>query len=197
MSGLLRTAASARHAPFASILLVVTLLLAACGSGAGSPSPTTEAASPAPSASGDVAERPEPTRWPGGVIEAVLILAKTDKEIETAGNDLRAAAASEDLEAMWGAADGLAILLEKLPQQVDRIRDYPVTAAAARAYDAALPDMLAGATKIRDSIRAGDGPGLAAGVQQLAQGTAAYEAVRTELGPLVEPAILMQRLLVK
>ena len=126
-----------------------------------------------------------------------MLLGKADLEIKAAGGDFGAAAAYEDLEAMWGAADGLASLLARLQGQVDRIRDYPVTAAAAAAYDAAFPDMLAGATMIRDSITAGDAAGLTAGVQQLAKGTAAYEAARKEIGPLVEPALLMQRILVK
>ena len=36
-----------------------------------------------------------------------------------------------------------------------------------------------------------------AGFQQLAKGSAAYEEVRRLIGPLVEPALLMQRVLVK
>ena len=130
-------------------------------------------------------------------MEAIVILGKADEQIKTASGDLGAAAASEDLQAMWGAADGLATLIERLQPQVDRIRDYPVTAAAATAYDGAFPDMLAGALAIRDSITAGDGAGLTAGVERLAKGTAAYEAARREIGPLVEPALLMQRILVK
>jgi hypothetical protein len=57
--------------------------------------------------------------------------------------------------------------------------------------------MLAGATAIRDSITAGDGAGVTAGFQQLARGTAAYERARAEIGPLIQPALLMQRILVK
>ncbi len=98
---------------------------------------------------------------------------------------------------MWGAADGLSALLVKLQGQVDRIRDYPETAAAAAAYDAALPDMVAGATGIRAAIDAKDAAALAAAVQQLAKGTAAYAEARRQIGPLVEQAILMQRVLLK
>jgi hypothetical protein len=98
---------------------------------------------------------------------------------------------------MWGAADGLAPLLEKMQGQVDRIRDYPETAEAAKAYDAALPDMVAGATGIRAAIDAKDATALAAAVQQLGTGTAAYAGARRQIGPLVEQAILMQRTLVK
>ena len=131
------------------------------------------------------------------MVEAVVILGKADAEIKAAGADLGAAAAYEDLEALSGAADGLATLVGRLQGQVDRIRDYPVTAAAAKAYDASFPDILAGTTQIRDSITAGDAEGLTAGAEQFAKGMAAYEAARKEIGPLVEPALLMQRLLVK
>ncbi len=194
-------AAPGRKAPLAGILVLVMLLVGACGAATGSPSsdamlPSGDA-SPSQAASSGDAEAPQPTSWPGGVVEAIVILGKADLEIKAAGGDLGAAAAAEDLEAMWGAADGLATLIERLQRQVDRIRDYPVTAAAAAAYDAAFPNMLAGATKIRDAIRAGDAAGLTAGSQQLAQGTAAYEDARREIGPLVEPALLMQRVLVK
>lgn len=198
-------AAPGRGTPPAGILLLVALIVAACGaattspspSGAATPSGAVASGSPGASASGDVPEGPKPTPWPGGVVEAIVILGKADAEIKAAGADLGTAAAYEDLKGMWGAADGLATLIGKLTQQVDRIRDYPVTAAAAKAYDAAFPDMLAGATKVRDSITAGDGAGLTAGVQQLAKGTTAYEEARREIGPLVEQALLMQRILVK
>jgi hypothetical protein len=140
---------------------------------------------------------PSPTPWPGGVVEAVVILGKADLDIKAAAADLGAAAAYEDLEAMWGAADGLATLIEKLQGQVDRIRDYPLTAPVAAAYDKAFPDMLAGSKAIRDAIKAGDAAALTAGFQQLATGSQAYEEARRLIGPLVEPALLMQRVLVK
>ncbi|HEX5828606.1 MAG TPA: hypothetical protein VFY23_13860 [Candidatus Limnocylindrales bacterium] len=206
--------AARRGAPLLGLVLLAAVV-AACGTEPGSPasspspspaasadgSPSASAgaspASPDPGASDGTAVGPEPTSWPGGVVEAVIILGKADLEIKAAGGDLGAAAANEDLEAMSGAADGLATLLERLQRQVDRIRDYPVTAAAAAAYDAAFPDMLAGSRAIGDAIRAGDGAALTAGVQQLAKGTAAYEEARRQIGPLIQPALLMQRILVK
>lgn len=213
MTRTVRHTAPERGAPLAAIALLLTLLVAACGAATVTSSPSSgPSASPAGDASSsagagspgaaspgasDEAVGPKPTSWPGGVVEAVIILGKADADIQAAGADLGAAAAYEDLEAMWGAADGLATLIEKLQGQVDRIRDYPVTQAAAKAYDASFPDMLAGAKQIRDSIKAGDGAGLTAGFQRLAAGTQAYEAARKEIGPLVEPALLMQRILVK
>jgi hypothetical protein len=131
------------------------------------------------------------------VVEAVVFLAKADGEIKAAGADLGAAAASQDLEAMWGAADGLATLVQRLQTQVPRIADYPETAPAADAYEAAFPDMLAGATLLRDSIKSGDSPGVVEGSRVLAAGLEKYAEARRLIGPLFDEAILMQRILVK
>ena len=98
---------------------------------------------------------------------------------------------------MWGAADGLATLSGGSRRRSPRIRGYPETAPAAAAYDAALPDMLAGAKELRDAITAEDAAGITAGSQRLAEGPQGYAAAAPILGPLVEQAILMQRLLVK
>lgn len=192
-----------RARPVTALVLFAAILVAACGAATGSASPS-PATSPSPDVSGPVASAPgdpgafpSPTRWPGGVVEAIMILGKADAEIQAAGADLGAAAAYEDLEAMWGAADGLATLLARLIPQVDRIKDYPETASAARALAAAYPEMLAGATELRDAIKAGNAAGIATGSQRLATGLEAYRLARRELGPLVDQAILMQRLLVK
>lgn len=201
MTGTRRPAAPARDVPVAAVVLLAALLVAACGAVTATSSPSSSAvtpASPAASPSGDgSAVGPSPTWWPGGVVEAVLNLGKADAQIQVAGGDLGAAAASEDLAAMRGAADGLAILLERLMPQLDRIRDYPETAPAADAYDAAFPVMLEGATQLRDAIDAGDAPGMAAGSQRLADGLEAYKEARRLIGPLVDQALLMQRLLIK
>ena len=126
-----------------------------------------------------------------------MFLGKADVEIQAAGADLGAAAAYQDLKAMWGAADGLATLVKRLQTQVPRIADYPETAAAAKAYEAAFPDMLAGATLLRDSITAGDSAGRRRGQPQLAAGLETYAEARRLIGPLFDQAILMQRILVK
>lgn len=199
MTPVTRRSAASGGGPLVALVLLIALLVAACGAAtsSGAPSSSPPAASEPSSPGASEATGPSPTSWPGGVVEAVVLLGLADAEIQEAGGDLGAAAANEDLEAMWGAADGLAPLLEKVQRQVDRIRDYPETAAAAAAYDAALPDMLAGATGIRGAIDAKDATALAAAVKQLGTGTAAYAEARRQIGPLVEQAILMQRVLLK
>lgn len=183
------------------LALVVALLVAACGAVSSTPAPSSAspAASGAPAASGGGGGvlAPGETPWPGTVVEAVMNLALADVEIQKAGADLGAAAAYEDLPAMWGAADGLATLVKRLQGEVPRIAGYPESAAAAKAYDAAFPDMLAGASALRDAIDAKDAAGIVAGSQQLATGLDAYAQARREIGPLAERAMLMQRILVK
>jgi len=202
VSRIVRRSAAPPGVPLAAGALLVVRLVAACAAATSSTSPSAVPSiepgpSGSPGAGSSEAVGPTPTPWPGGVVEAIVILGKADLEIQKAGGDLGAAAAYEDLAAMRGAADGLATLLEKLQGQVDRIRDYPESAAAAQAYDAALPDMLAGAKGIRDAIDAGDATALATAVQQLQAGTAAYTEARRAVGPLVERAILMQKILLK
>jgi hypothetical protein len=181
----------------AAVVLLLTLLVASCAttSGTVAPGSSANAGSSASADAGGAA--PSATPWPGDIVEAVVILGKADAQIQAAGADLGAAAAYEDLDAMWGAADGLATLLQRLETQVPRIKGYPETAAAAAAYEKALPAMLAGATQLRDSIKARDAAGITAGSQQLAQGLQDYQQARVLIGPLVDRALLMQKLLLK
>ena len=182
-------------------ILALAFLVGACGATSGSPSaaaPSTGAPSGAADASGSPSTpAPSATPWPGGVIEAIVVLGAADKDIQTAGGDLGTAVNNQDLEAMWGAADGLATTLEQLPAQVDRLRDYPAMATLVAAYDAALPDMIGGAKDLRDAITDENAAGITAGSQRLSKGLKAYADVRLILGPLVEQGFLMQRLLVK
>ncbi len=192
-----------RGSPVGAALVVLAILVAACGATVATASPSgVPAASGSPGASGGAggiqgALEPGATPWPGTVVEAVMNLALADAEIQAAGADLGAAAAYEDLKAMWGAADGLATLVGKLQGEVPRIAGYPESAAAATAYEAAFPDMLAGATTLRDAITAGDAAGVTAGSRQLAAGLEKYALARRLIGPLAERAMLMQRILVK
>ena len=188
-------------------ILVSALLVGACGASTASssvalPPTAADAAGASSQASGSPpgspkAPQPSATAWPGGVVEAIIVLGAADQDIRTAGGDLGTAVNNQDLEAMWGAADGLATMLAQLPTQVDRIRGYPAMAALAAAYDAALADMIGGAKDLRDAITDENAAGITAGSQRLANGLKAYGAVRPILAPLVEQGFLMQRLLVK
>jgi hypothetical protein len=190
-----RPYASSRARLLTALLLVAAVLVAACGAAEVTSNPAPSGSAAASQGTGEA--KPSATSWPGGVVEAIVTLGKADLEIQAAGADLGAAAAYQDLQAMWGAADGLVTLLTRLTPQVDRIKDYPETAPAAVAYKAAFPDMLAGATELRDAIKAGDAAGITSGSQRLAVGLEAYRLARRVIGPMVDQAILMQRILVK
>ena len=126
-----------------------------------------------------------------------MALGAADAEIEKAGVDLQKAAETQDLEAMWGAADGLAKMIDGLMPNIDRLAAYEATAPAAALYRQAFPELASGAKRLRDSITKGDPAGVVAGSQQIARGLAAYAPVRRQIRDLVEQAIVQQRLLVR
>lgn len=169
--------------------------MAACGGGAPPSSATASQAAGSPPAS-DVPE-PSPTRWPGDILEAVIKLGLLDTQVQAASTDLAAAADAEDLKAMYAATDKLVGISEELQFQAGRIADYPAMKAAADAYAAALPDMLAGAKQARDAITGADAAGVTAGSQRLAKGMEAYAAARAAVAPLVDLAFQMQRQILK
>ena len=127
-----------------------------------------------PVAPARAAAEPSATPWPGGVIEALLVLGAADQDIQTAGGDLGTAVNKQDLEAMWGAADGLATCSTQLPARSTgsaATRRRPTLAAA---YDAALPEMTGGAKELRDAITDEDAAGITAGSQRFPNGLEAY-----------------------
>lgn len=202
-----RTVALPQAAPILHLLLVglTVAALSACGAPRGSGAPPSVAASSGPGTAGPsagvVGGSPAPgdsrPRWPGTTVLAVIALGGADGEIQKAGNDLQAAAESQDLRAMWGAADGLAQLIDGLMPNIDRLEVYEGTRAVAAKYRVAFPELAAGAKRLRDAITAGDSAGVVEGSQQIARGLAAYAPIRREIAALVEQAIIQQRLLVK
>jgi hypothetical protein len=181
----------------AFVIAAVLLVAAGCGGPTSSPAASASSAPvPSAAAAGSVTPGASP-HWPGTTVLAVIALGGADGEIEKAGNDLQAAAAKQDLKAMWGAADGLATMIDGLMPNIDRLEFYDGTKAAAAIYRKSFPELSAGAKQLRDSITAGDANGIIAGSQTIAQGLSDYGPVRELLGDLVEQAILQQRLLVK
>jgi hypothetical protein len=132
--------------------------------------------------------------WPGATVLAVIHLTTADAQIQQAGQDLDTATSNQDLKAMWGAADGLAQLIDKLMPEVDRLGLSPETQAAEQIYQKAFPELSAGAKQLRDSITAGNTDGIIAGSQLIAQGLNDYAPVRGSLTDLFQQALLQQRL---
>lgn len=140
---------------------------------------------------------PSQPRWPGTTVLAVIALGAADGEIQKAGADLQKAADTEDLKAMWGAADGLAKMIDALMPNLDRLDAYAGTQPVGALYRVAFPEMAAGAKQLRDAITAGDAAGIAAGYQQIAKAAQSYAPIRQQIGGLVEQAIVQQRLLLQ
>ncbi len=196
-----------------ALAVAIPIALAGCGAGPGpsgnaapltSLGPVPSASAPlGPSAGGsggaDASLGPGASgpRWPGTTVLATIALGAADGEIQKAGIDLQNAANQEDLKAMWGAADGLAKMIEGLTPNIARLEIYSETQAAAAIYRKAFPELLAGAKQLRDAITAGDASGIVAGSQQIEQGLADYSPVRALIAGLVEQAIVQQRLLLQ
>jgi hypothetical protein len=178
--------------------LWLALLVAACGA-TSLPSHTPLTLDvPSPSGGqpgGSTAPGGTPPAWPGTTVLATIAMGAADGEIQKAGADLQAAADKQDLKAMWGAADGLATMIDGLMPNIDRLEFYEETRPAAAIYRKAFPELSAGARQLRDAITNGDTAGVVAGSQAIAQGLADYGPVRQLIGGLVEKAILQQRLL--
>jgi hypothetical protein len=188
---------------------VLAIVLAACGSttlpsrspfSLSSGPPSAEPAgsagpggSEAPAGSGG--PRPSSAAWPGTTVLATIAMGAADGEIQKAGADLQAAVEKQDLKAMWGAADGLASMIDGLMPNIERLEYYEGTRAAAAIYRKAFPQISAGAKQLRDAITSGDANGVVAGSQLIAKGLADYAPVRRIIGGLVELAIVQQRLL--
>jgi hypothetical protein len=194
--------------------VLLALLVVACGATSVTPSAPAAAGPPGPSGGsgatlGPLAPGGSPAagpagspdvsqpRWPGTTVLAVIALGAADGEIEKAGADLQAAADAQDLRKMWGAADGLAKMIDSLLPNIDRLEIYDGTKPAAAIYRKAFPELSAGAKQLRDAITNGDANGIVAGSQAIAQGLADYGPVRIVIGGLVEQAIVQQRLLLK
>ena len=183
--------------PTAARAMVLVLALASAAIACGPASPPSGSGAPAPSGSAAAGANPTPPRWPGTTVLAVIALGAADGEIRKAGDDLQAAAAKQDLKAMWGAADGLARMIDGLMPNLERLEVYAGTSPIAAQYRASFPDLAAGAKLLRDSITKGDSAGVVAGSQQIARGLAAYAPIRREIAGLVEQAIVQQRLYLK
>ena len=184
------TRGNRRRGPAGAAAAALLFLVVACG-GSMSPSPD---ASPttAADASGPA---PKPTHWPTSTIEGTIALGAADAEIWKAGVDLRKAAETDDLELMWGAADGLAILLEGITPNVPRLQAYPATKDLGDGLETSYAGLLEAAVQIRDSITAGDSDAVVAGFTKLTAAIELYADQRQALSEAATQAIFMKRVL--
>ncbi|MEO8469942.1 MAG: hypothetical protein ABI573_09780 [Chloroflexota bacterium] len=171
-------------------ILTLAFVVSACGA----PATASPSTSPEPlQTSGSGTPGPNPTRWPGTVVLAIIKMGEIDGEIAKAGKDLAAAADTQDVAAMRGAADGLIPVIKDVQPSVDPLLRWDRTKVLAGYLQTAYPLMLDGATQLRDALTAGDAAGVEAGSQKLAAGLNAYAPARALLVDLVPEALLQKR----
>ena len=189
-----RSAASARSlaAAWLAAILVVGVVLAACGNVTSSPSAA--APSGSPGASGAAGARP--TAWPGNAVLGIEALGVADGPILAAINDFNRGIATEDLALMRRAADGLAGLDVLLPN-IDKINIYDPMKPFAERYGAAIRGISAAAKDVRAAIDAGDAAAITTSSQALITSLRAYTDVQPELAMWVGDSIKQRRLLVR
>jgi hypothetical protein len=184
-----------RRALVALSVSALALLVAACGAnGPASPGGGSVAAGSPGAAIGSLEPGASVRRWPTGTIEATIALGAVDEQIANAGADLQTAVTREDVAAMWGAADGLAKLIDSEIPNIAQLEKDPATQAAGAIYRQAFPEISAGAKQLRDAITAGDSQAIVAGTQRLLGGLHAYEPARALIVDLVEQALTQKRM---
>ena len=184
------TGGDPRRVPAGAAAAALLLLVVACG-GVTSPNPQAS-----PTASADASgPAPKPTSWPTSTIDGAIALGAADAEIWKAGVDLRKAAETEDLQLMWGAADGLAKLLEGIMPNVPRLQAYAATKNLGDGLEASYAELLDAAVQIRDSIIAGDTNGLLDAFTKLTAAIDRYADQRQALSEAATQGIFMKRVL--
>lgn len=174
-----------------AIALLVAVLVAACGPALNvSTVPPGGSAPPAGGSPG-----PNPTRWPGGTVTAVVALGAADQDIATFLATYQAAVANSDVRAMWGAADGFVTTGESLLPNIDRLDQYPPTQALAAKYRASIPPAIAAAKKVRDAITAGDSASVSSASLDLITALQKYSELRAELADWVAQSAFQQKTL--
>lgn len=173
-----------------SLLSIVTMLaLAACGTSGPSPTPSPSTAATPPGSPVPVPSLSVPDSWPSDVVAAVIALGAADAELASAGGDLIAAANASDLEAMLGAANGLAALVEANRTNAEALAAYEPFAELGASYVRAFDLLGSGATSVSEAIRNGDAEGIVDGSRTIAAGVAAYGEVREPVSVLIPDAI--------
>lgn len=191
-----RAGAPTTAAPILALLAALLVVAAACGVATPTGSPAASASASAAASGGPSGSRgPAPTRWPGSSVEAIKALGAADTEISKFLADFTVAIEANDLPAMWGAADGLAKMLEGLMPNIDRLENYPPMQPLADAYRGAFPAALEAAKLVRDSIDAEDPDGISRGAVALFEALGKYAALKPDLASWVEQSLLQQRLL--
>jgi len=190
-----RAAGGRRRSSGRSVTLGIALLvgiIAGCTTGA-SPS-ATPVASFIPIGPSDVPNpHPAATSWPGDVVNAVVALGSADTQFDQVTTDLSTAVNANDMQQLLGVSENVVKFLTANETYIPHLQSYGATKDLGDKLAAAYAEMLAGITKVHNSLVAVDGAGVTAGFETYASGTTAYGLVRANLGDTFNQAIFMKR----
>jgi hypothetical protein len=181
-----------RRSPGRSIALGIALLL---GIVAGCSATTTPSPSPAAASFPSDSFSPDPgaTSWPGGVVDAVVALGAADPQFDQVGKDLSTAIDTNNMQTLLAVVENVQKFLTANLAHIPKLQGYDATKDLGDKLAAAYTEMLAGMTKVHDSLVNGDGAGVTAGFDTFASGSTAYGLVRASLGDTFNQAIFMKR----
>ena len=186
---------AARWGPRSTGRSITLGIAVALGILAGCTTAATQSPSPAVSIAPGSSEstNPQATSWPGGVVDAIVALGAADQQFDQVGKDLSAAVNSNDMQTLLGVTENVQKFLKANQDYIPKLQGYDISKSLGDSLSTAYAQMLAGITKIHDSLVAGDGPGVTAGCDTFVAGSAAYGQARATLGDFFNQAIFMKR----
>lgn len=136
---------------------------------------------------------PGEAAWPPEIIDAGIAVGAMDQGVQQAGTDLQNAAQAQDLQALLGAADGLADLVRQAQPSADRLAGFDKTAAFGTALVPVLAQLRSAATDVGTALRAGDAAAAQTATTALSTALRAYGALRVQLVDVADTALQMRR----
>jgi hypothetical protein len=136
---------------------------------------------------------PGQEQWPTSVVSATIALAAADKEFQEAVVDWQTAGASQDMDLLLAAAQGMAFLADQSTVNAQRLVDFPELTTVGQDLIAAFTSVRAAGQAVSDTALAGDAAGFEAAVKDLGAGMAAYAEARGPMIEAAELALIMRR----
>jgi hypothetical protein len=184
-----------RSAAVPAVVLLAALVLAcsAATPSAAPPSVAPDTAAPSSATADGGSGGPKPTNWPYHVVEGTVALAAADGQFKQVGDDLAAAVNAGDVNQLLTVTGNVQQFLEGNRKNIPYLQGYPETKDLGDKLAVAYDEMIAGVTKIHDSIVSGDAAGVTAGFAQFVAGNTDYSNVRDILGDKGSQAVFMKR----
>ena len=177
--------------PLVALAVVISLGIAACsGLASGSPTPPATATVSVPD---DATMGPNATFWPTNVIEGAISLAAADASFSKMNQDVQTAVTAGDPKTILTVMTDSLKFLQANRVAVGYLQQYDTTKPVGDKLAAAYDQMIAGAQKILDGLKSGDGEAVQLGFNDFFAGDAAYAEQTGPLGDIVSQATLMKR----